>query len=106
MFCGRRVDELILSFIGAIEAEGGLKSGGESVAMDENDASDVEFWNSLESTGVDRFQSIAIVPEKFSRGSRNPSRISRLMSSSSIVGKRCTNWYGDMVCGCSSRPAM
>ena len=40
MLAGRRADELILSFIGAIEAEGGLKSEGESAAMDEDDASD------------------------------------------------------------------
>ena len=81
-------------------------SEGEAAATDEADDSDAEVWNCLESTGVDRLQSIPIVPEKFSRGSKNLSRISRLMTSSSSVGNGCTNCYGNMACGCSSRPAM
>ena len=66
--------------------------------MDETDCSDAEFWNSLEPTAVDRLQGIPIRSEKFSRGSRNPSRISRLSG--------CANICGNMACGHSSRPAM
>ena len=81
-----------------MEAEGGQMSESNAAAMDETDCSDAEFWNSLESTVVDRFQGIPIMPEKFSRGSRNPSRISRLSGRANIGG--------NMACGHSSRPAI
>ena len=111
MLTGRRADEVIMSFIGAINdddthwasLDGGCEQ--EATAIDDGDASDVEFWNSLESNGGDRLQSIPSVPEKFSRGSRNPSRISRLMGSSSGVGVGCKDCRVSMECRCS-RPAM
>ena len=101
----RRVDELVRSFVDALEAEDGLMSEGDAAQADEIDHSDAEFWNGLESTGVDRFQDIPSVPEKFSRGSRHPSRISRLAGSSSGVGFGCKDGRGCVAYGCG-RPAM
>ena len=103
---GRRADELVRSFVCAMEAEDELVSEGDAAATDDSDNSGAEFWNRLESTVVDRFQGIPSEPVKFCRGPKNPSRASRLMASRSIVGIGCSDCYGSMACGCVDRPAM
>ena len=99
---GREADELVKSFVDAIEAEGEPLGESEAAASDEADQSSAEFWNGLESISVDRLQDIPNRPDRFSRGLKQPSRTSRLMSN---VALGCNGCRGSMACRCS-RPAM
>ena len=106
MVDSRSADELVRSFVLAVEAEDEQISDEAKAAVVESDDSGAEFWNRLDSTAADRFQGIPIEPEKFIRGPKKPSRASRLLASRSIVGIGCSNCYGSMACGCVARPAM
>ena len=102
MLASRKADELVKSFVGAIMAEDGQLCESVTVAMDDADGSDAEFWNDL-ALRVNHLQGMPSMPDRFSRGSKMPSRTSRLLSN---VGKGCMSCHGSMACGCSSQPAM
>ena len=90
------------SFVDAITAEGDPDGMPGEAASDAMDQSCAEFWNGLESMGVDRLNGIPTEPDRFSRGLKQPSRTSRLMSN---VALGCYGCRGSMACRCS-RPAM
>ena len=98
----RRADELAKSFVDAISAEGDPVGVSGEDACDAMDQSCADFWNGLELMGVDRLHGIPDKPDRFSRGLKQPSRTSRLMSN---VALGCNSCRGSMACRCS-RPAM
>lgn len=101
----RSAADLIDAFVRAVEAEDGRVN---EEAVDEmvlSDDSGAEFWSGLESYSVEKLHSIPSSPALFSRGSKKPSRMSRLLASRSIVEEGCSGCSGSMACRCS-RPAM
>ena len=63
MVDSRSVDELVRSFVLAVDAEDERMGDEAEAVMVESDDSGADFWNKLDSTVADRFHGIPIEPE-------------------------------------------